>query len=98
MQPTFILHWMGYMVNVLESDRLKSVIYQLLHPIIRIQSDANVKQDKELEELKGLAQQVQVMIQDKVDNMTFTKVYQAIRSRANAVKEQRKTARKQNVR
>ena len=98
MQPTFILHWMGYMVNILESDRLKSVIYQLLHPIIRIQSDANVKQDKELEELKGLAQQVQVMIQDKVDNMTFTKVYQAIRSRANAVKEQRKTARKQNVR
>ena len=97
MQPTFICHWMGYMVNTLDSDRITMYIYQLLHPLVRITGDENIKKDNELDELQNLAQEVMSMIQSKVDNTLYLRVYQAIKQRVVAVRDERKFARKQNV-
>ncbi|TIA92947.1 hypothetical protein E3P99_00411 [Wallemia hederae] len=97
MQPTFICHWMGYMVNSLDADQLKSYIYQILHPLVRITGDDNYKKDGDLETLQNLAQEVMNMLQNKVDNTLYLRVYQAIKQRMVAVRDERKIARKQNM-
>ncbi|TIB69218.1 hypothetical protein E3P77_00646 [Wallemia ichthyophaga] len=97
MQPTFICHWMGYMVNTLDKDRLTGYMYQILHPLVRITGEENFKRDAQLEELQNLAQEVMNMLQTKLDNTLYLRVYQGIRQRMVAVRDERKTVRKQNM-
>ncbi|KAK0522958.1 U3 snoRNP protein [Tilletia horrida] len=90
-QPSAILKWFAAMVTHTDVEVAKAFLPHMLTPIFYITDDSTIRSDQ-IEELKGLATEVQTLIQQKVGATTFAQVYSGIRQRALAKRRERKTA------
>ncbi|CAD6980836.1 unnamed protein product [Tilletia controversa] len=90
-QPTAILRWFAAMASSLDVEVVKAFLPHMLTPIFYITDDTTLR-GNEIEELKGLATEVQTMIQEKVGANTFSQAYSRIRQRALTKRRERKTA------
>ncbi|KAE8226085.1 hypothetical protein CF319_g1274 [Tilletia indica] len=90
-QPSAILRWFAAMTSTLDADIVKGFLPHMLTPIFYITDDSTIR-GNEIEELKGLAMEVQTLIQEKVGANTFSQAYSRIRQRALTKRRERKTA------
>ncbi|KAL9937664.1 hypothetical protein V8E36_003209 [Tilletia maclaganii] len=90
-QPSAILRWFAAMTTHLDADVVKTYLPHMLTPIFYITDDTTIKDDQ-IEEIKGLAMEVQTLIQEKVGASAFSQTYSKIRQRALSKRRERKTA------
>ncbi|KZT58714.1 hypothetical protein CALCODRAFT_451310 [Calocera cornea HHB12733] len=91
-QPLAILRWFAAMSAYLPVPVLEKFLPHILSPVYRLLEDDGTR-DSAMDELKTLCHELQDMLQQKVGTTAFAAVYNTIRQRVGAVRNERRQAR-----
>ncbi|KAH9925892.1 armadillo-type protein [Epithele typhae] len=92
LQPASILKWFAAMISHLDATLVERFLVHILNPVYRIVEDDTIR-DPQMDDLKGLAVELQDLLQLKVGTTKFSTVYSSLRQKILDVQRDRKAVR-----